>query len=198
MEYPEPLERLIGHLKRFPSIGPKSAQRLAFYILSCSNDQVNGLAQALVDVKSKIGVCKLCGNISEDAECLICQDRQRQSGVLCVVATARDLLAVERTRAFRGRYHVLGGLVSPLDGVGPEDLSFGELVRRIDSEQITEVIVATNPTVPGEATALLLQRILGDRPVKLSRLALGLPMGSDLLYADEATLGQALSARRQM
>lgn len=196
--FPEPLERLVEELQRLPTIGPKTALRLAFHLLGAPSEEVQALASAMVEVKEKLRPCGRCGNLSDRELCALCRDPRRDPALLCLVATARDLLAVERTREFRGTYHVLGGLISPLDGIGPDQLRVAELLERLDSEPIREIIVATNPTVAGEATALYLHRILGARSLKVTRLALGLPMGSDLEYADELTLGRAFAGRREM
>ncbi len=198
MEYPEPLERLVEELQRLPTVGPKTALRLAFHLLSAPVEEVEDLAAAMVDVKRKLVSCQRCGNLSERGTCALCRDPRRDPSTLCVVATVRDLMAVERTREYRGLYHVLGGLISPLDGVGPGQLRIGSLVERLDSEPVAELLVATNPTVAGEATALYLHRLLGNRALRITRLALGLPIGADLEYADEVTLGRALSGRREM
>lgn len=196
--FPEPLERLVEELQRLPTIGPKTALRLAFHLLGAPTAEVEALARAMVEVKERLGPCARCGNLSERDLCALCRDPRRDPAVLCVVATVRDLMAVERTREFRGSYHVLGGLISPLDGVGPGELRVSQLLDRLEREPVEELVLATNPTVAGEATALYLHRILEGRPVKVTRLALGLPMGSDLEYADEVTLGRAFSGRREM
>jgi recombination protein RecR len=198
VDYPEPLERLVQELQRLPTVGPKTAVRLAFHLLAAPVGEVEALASAMVDVKSKLGACDRCGNLSDRSLCSLCRDPRRDPSSLCIVATARDLMAVERTREYRGLYHVLGGLISPLDGIGPGELRIAALLERLDSEPVVEMVVATNPTVAGEATALYLHRLVRDRPVKVTRLALGLPVGADLEYADEVTLGRALSGRREM
>lgn len=196
--FPEPLERLVEELQRLPTIGPKTALRLAFHLLSAPSHEVQALALAMTEVKEKLRPCGRCGNLSDRELCSLCRDPRRDSALLCVVATARDLMAVERTREYRGLYHVLGGLISPLDGVGPDQLRVAEFLERLEGEPVREVIVATNPTVAGEATALYLHRLLSGRTIRVTRLALGLPMGSDLEYADELTLGRAFSGRRDM
>ena len=198
MEYPEPLEQLLEELQRLPTVGPKTALRLAFHVLSAPAEEVEALAEALVAVKRNLGTCARCGNLSSQELCGCCRDPRRDPAVLCVVATARDLMAVERTRDFRGLYHVLGGLISPLEGIGPGQLRIAPLLERLDCEPIQEVVLATNPTVAGEATALYLHRLLKERSVRVTRLALGLPMGADLEYVDEVTLGRAFSGRREM
>ncbi len=198
MDYPEPLERLVQELQRLPTVGPKTALRLAFHLLCAPVEEVEDLAAAMVDVRRKLVSCQRCGNLSDSGTCALCRDPRRDPSTLCVVATARDLMAVERTREYRGLYHVLGGLISPLDGVGPGQLRLAGLVERLESEPVVEVVLATNPTVAGEATALYLHRMLRGRPIKVTRLALGLPVGADLEYADEVTLGRAMSGRREM
>lgn len=197
-EYPEPVERLLEALMRLPTIGPKSATRLAFFLLHAPSEQVETLAEAMLDVKRRIGSCERCGNLSDTPLCGICTDPRRDSVSLCVVGDPRDVLALERTGEYRGRYHVLGGLISPMDGVGPERLNIDGLLARLEPEGVGEVILATNPTVAGEATALYLHRLLEGRCVRVTRLAQGLPMGADLEYADEVTLGRALQGRREL
>jgi len=181
-----------------PTVGPKTALRLAFHLLSAPESQVEALAHSLLDVRRKLTTCVRCGNLSDSELCVPCRDPRRDPSVLCVVATTRDLMAVERTREFRGLYHVLGGLISPLDGVGPAELRIQSLLDRVETESPSEVVLATNPTVAGEATALYLQRLLSGRNLRVTRLALGLPVGSDLEYADEVTLGRAFAGRREM
>jgi len=181
-----------------PTVGPKTALRLAFHLLSAPDSQVRALAQSLLDIKSKLTTCERCGNLSDAGLCAVCRDPRRDPSVLCVVATTRDLMAVERTREFRGLYHVLGGLISPLDGIGPAQLRIQPLVDRLETESPSELVLATNPTVSGEATALYLSRLLSAKSFRVTRLALGLPVGSDLEYADEVTLGRAFAGRREM
>lgn len=198
MTLPEPLERLVEELQRLPTVGPKTASRLAFHLLAAPDAQVQALAQSLLDVKSKLRTCVRCGHLSDTELCGVCRDPRRDPSVLCVVATTRDLMAVERTREFRGIYHVLGGLISPLDGIGPSELRIQALLDRLEVEVPGEVVLATNPTVAGEATALYLFRLLAARNLRITRLALGLPVGSDLEYADEVTLGRAFAGRREI
>ena len=181
-----------------PTVGPKTALRLAFHLLSAPDAQVQALAQSLLDVKSKLRTCSRCGHLSDKELCAVCRDPRRDTSVLCVVATARDLMAVERTREFRGLYHVLGGLISPLDGIGPSELRIQALLDRLEVEKPGELVLATNPTVAGEATALYLFRLLSARNLRITRLALGLPVGSDLEYADEVTLGRAFAGRHEI
>lgn len=196
--YPEPFERLLEELQRLPTVGPKTALRLAFHLLEAPPAEVEDLARALSGFRVGLGLCQVCGHLSEGSRCGVCQDPRRDGRCLCVVATPREVMAIERTREYHGLYHVLGGLISPLDGIGPEQLALGSLVRRLESGGIQEVILATNPTVAGEATALFVGQMLEGQPVKVSRLAFGLPMGADLDHADELTLGRSLSARRPL
>ena len=193
--YAEPLEKLIEQLCRLPGIGPKSAQRLAFYILSIPRDEAEGLASAILELKDRIVFCRTCFNISEGETCGICSDSRRDDTVLCIVEEPRDIIAIERTGAFRGKYHVLGGAISPIDGVGPDELRIRELVARLARGAVSEVIVATNPNAEGEATALYIARLIRPMGAKVTRIASGLPVGGDLEYADEVTLGRAMSGR---
>lgn len=195
---PETVARLINEFARLPGIGPKSASRLTFYLLRGSGDQALDLAQALQDLKEHTRYCSVCFNITEQNPCLICQDTTRDQHILCVVEEPLDVLAIERARAFNGRYHVLHGAISPVEGIGPEDLRVDELVQRVQSEEFSEVILATNPTLEGESTALYLQRRLAGVPVRLTRLARGLPVGGDLEFTDEITLGRALEGREEL
>jgi recombination protein RecR len=192
------VQDLIDELGRLPGIGPKSAQRIAFHLLSADPVDVNRLASVLTEVKQKVRFCAICGNVSADEQCRICRDPRRDPTVLCVVEEAKDVVAIEKTREFRGRYHVLGGAISPIDGVGPDDLRITELVNRLASGEVTEVILATDPNLEGEATATYLARWLTPLGVKISRLASGLPVGGDLEYADEVTLGRAFEGRRML
>ncbi|MFB3817927.1 MAG: recombination mediator RecR [Candidatus Methylomirabilales bacterium] len=195
---PGPLATLIEQLVRLPGIGPKSAQRLAFHLLKVPREEAAALAEAVLGLKDKIRTCAQCGNISEEELCGICRDPRREATLLCVVEEVNDLLAIEKTREFRGLYHVLGGSLSPLDGRGPEQIRGKELLQRLEAGVIREVILATNPNVEGEATALYLLRLLKAHPVRVTRIARGLPMGGDLEYADEATLARALEGRREI
>jgi len=194
--YAAAVQELIDCLGRLPGIGPKSAQRVAFHLLKVDNEEANRLARAIVEVKEKVGFCSLCFNISEGELCQICSDTRRDEHVLCVVEEPRDVVAVERTREFRGRYHVLQGAIDHLQGVGPDQLKIRELIQRVGAEGITEVILCTNPNLEGEATALYLSRVLDVPGLTVSRIASGLPVGGDLEYADELTLGRALEGRR--
>jgi recombination protein RecR len=196
--YPEPVARLIEALQRLPGIGPKTAQRLTFFLLKRPAEEVRELAEALLAVKERIVYCRTCFNVTDEDPCRICRDPGRDSGVLCVVEEPNDLLAMERTGEFRGRYHVLLGALSPLEGIGPEDLKVRELLARLDAGGVAEVILATNPNVEGEATALYLARLLRPLGVRVTRIARGLPVGGDLEYADQVTLSKALEGRREI
>jgi recombination protein RecR len=192
------LARLIEELTKMPGIGPKSAQRLALYLLRASAEDAAALANAILKVKEAIHACPVCFNLTDAEMCDICADPQRDLKTVCVVSDARDLLAMERAGGYRGRYHVLQGLVSPMDGVGPESLRIEELLRRVCEEGATEVILATNPTVEGDATAVYLAGLLKPLGAKVTRIALGLPMGGDLDYADDVTISRSLEGRREM
>jgi recombination protein RecR len=192
------LELLVEELKKLPSVGQKSAQRLAMYLLKAPKEEALRLADAIRVVKERVGLCSVCGNFSEQDPCLICSDPQRDAAVLCVVEQAVDVVALERTAHFRGRYHVLGGALSPLEGVNPEDLRIQPLLARIREGEVREVILATNPNVAGEATALYLSRLLTPLGIKVTRIARGVPMGSDLEYSDLVTLARALEGRREI
>jgi recombination protein RecR len=196
--YEGAVQDLIDELGRLPGVGPKSAQRIAFHLLQTEPVDAQRLADAITRVKATVRFCARCWNISEAEECRICRDPRRDEAVLCVVEEARDVVAIERTREYRGRYHVLGGAISPIDGIGPEELHIKELLRRLDGEAVTEIIIATNPNVEGEATASYLSRLLQPLGVRITRLASGLPVGGDLDYADEVTLGRAFSGRRDV
>lgn len=194
--YEGPIQTLIDELGRLPGIGPKSAQRIAFHLLNSDRDEVERLATALREVVDKVKFCDICFNVSEDTTCRVCRDPRRDQATICVVEESKDVAAIERTREFRGLYHVLGGAISPIDHVGPEDLHIAELLRRLSSPVVTEVILATDPNLEGEATATYLTRLLGPTGITVSRLASGLPVGGDLEFADEITLGRAFSGRR--
>jgi recombination protein RecR len=198
VHYPEPVARLIDALQRLPGIGPKTAQRLTFFLLKRPAEEVRELSQALVAVKDRIVYCQTCFNVTDQDPCRICADPARDGRLLCVVEEPNDLLAMERTGEFRGRYHVLLGALSPLDGIGPEDLKVRELLARLDAGGMQEVILATNPNVEGEATALYLARLLRPLGVRVTRIARGLPVGGDLEYADQVTLSKALEGRREI
>lgn len=194
--YEGPIQDLIEELGRLPGIGPKSAQRLAFHLLQVDIADAERLANAIRAVKQRVRFCRRCFNVSEMEECRICRDARRDPTVLCVVEEPRDVLAIEKTNEFRGRYHVLGGAISPIDGVGPDQLRIRELMVRIGDEDVAEVVLATNPNIEGEATASYVSRLLKSMEVSVSRIASGLPVGGDLEYADEVTLGRAFAGRR--
>ena len=190
------IQDLIDELGRLPGIGPKSAQRIAFHILQTESFDVARLAQLLIDVREKVRFCEICGNVAEQPTCSICRDPRRSPTSICVVEEAKDVVAIERTREFRGLYHVLGGAISPIDGIGPDDLRIAQLLGRLGDGSVTEVIISTDPNLEGEATATYLSRLLVYPGLTVSRLASGLPVGGDLEYADEVTLGRAFEGRR--
>lgn len=194
--YEGAVQDLIDELGRLPGIGPKSAQRIAFHLLAADAEDARRLAEALTEVKLKVRFCEICGNVAESEQCRICQDPRRSVAVICVVEEAKDVVAIERTREFRGKYHVLGGAINPIDNVGPDDLRITELLTRLADGAVQEVILAMDPNVEGEATATYLARMLGPMGLRVTRLASGLPVGGDLEYADEVTLGRAFEGRR--
>jgi recombination protein RecR len=196
--YARPVERLIAELSKLPSIGPKSAQRIAFHVVRGRPDDARALADALREVKERIRPCRRCFNLTEGEECEICTDPRRDASVICAVEDPYDIGPIERTGEYRGLYHVLGGALSPLDGVEPEDLRIAELVERVEKEGTKEIVIATNPNTTGEATALFIAQELKDTPVRVTALASGLPVGGDLEYADEVTLGRAFAGRREI
>ncbi|WP_306369422.1 recombination mediator RecR [Nocardiopsis sp. CC223A] len=196
--YEGAVQNLIDELGRLPGVGPKSAQRIAFHLLSAEQADVKRLVGALVEVKEKVRFCSVCGNVAEEEQCRICRDPRRDPAVICVVEESKDVVAVERTREFRGRYHVLGGAISPIEGVGPDDLRVKELMKRLADGEVTELILATDPNLEGEATATYLARLVKPMGLKVTRLASGLPVGGDLEYADEVTLGRAFEGRRSL
>ena len=189
---------MIDELGRLPNVGPKSAQRIAFHLLAADPTDVKRLAQVLLEVKEKVRFCTICGNVAEDDECRICRDPRRDPSVICVVEEPKDVVAIEKTREFRGRYHVLGGAISPIEGVGPDDLRVRELMTRLADGTVSELILATDPNLEGEATATYLARLVKPMGLRVTRLASGLPVGGDLEYADEVTLGRAFEGRRQL
>jgi recombination protein RecR len=195
---PDPIIRLVEELQRLPGIGPKSAQRLAFYILRTPREQADRLADAIREVKERVTYCSICSNITDDDPCAFCRSEVRDRSIICVVEEPQNVTAVEKTREFKGMYHVLMGVLSPLQGVGPDDLRIKSLLTRIGDGGVREVILATNPTVEGEATALYLARLLKPLGVKVTRIAMGVPVGSDLDYADEVTMHRALEGRREV
>jgi recombination protein RecR len=192
------VQDLIDELGRLPGVGPKSAQRIAFHLLQSDPVDVRRLAQVLLEVKEKVRFCAICGNVAEEVECRICRDPRRDPTIICVVEESKDVQAVERTREFRGRYHVLGGAISPIEGIGPDDLRVKELMTRLADGTITELIIATDPNLEGEATATYLARLIKPMGLAVTRLASGLPVGGDLEYADEVTLGRAFEGRRRL
>jgi len=196
--YEGPVQALIDELGRLPGVGPKSAQRIAFYLLKAPPEDAKRLAASIVDAKDRVSWCRRCYNLAEGDLCNFCRDERRDPHIVCVVEEPRDIVAIERTNEFRGRYHVLQGAISPIEGVGPEQLRVKELLGRIADEEITEVILATNPNIEGEATAMYLARLLKPVGLKVTRIASGLPVGGDLEYADEVTLGRALEGRREV
>lgn len=198
MRYAPPIVRLLEELERLPGVGPKSAQRIMYWLLTAEAEDAHRLADAIVDVKRTIHFCSRCFNFAEGELCAICADSRRDASTLCVVEEPRDLAAIERTGEYAGLYHVLHGAISPIDGIGPEQLKIHELLQRIGQDDVSEVVIATNPNVEGETTALYLARLIKPLEIKVTRIASGLPVGGDLEYADEVTLGRALEARREM
>jgi recombination protein RecR len=193
-----PVQRLIDELSRLPGVGQKSAQRLAFHILNAEEADAQRLADSITEMRSSVHLCSRCYNVTAEEECTICMDLRRDTSEICVVERAQDIPVIERTQLFKGRYHVLGGAMSPIAGIGPDQLRMRELVARIESERVTEIIAATNPTVEGDTTAMYMAKLLKPLGVKVSRLASGLPVGGDLDYADEVTLGRALAGRQEL
>lgn len=198
MQHIPPLTKLVEQFRRLPGIGPKSAFRLAYHVLAMEKEQAGALAAAIVDAKEKIGYCSVCFNLTDCNPCRICQSEERDASLICVVEEPRDVAAMERTREFRGVYHVLHGSLSPLDGIGPEELRLKELLMRLQDSEVAEVIMATNPDVEGEATAMYVARLLKPLGIKVTRIGHGLPVGGDLEYADEVTLSKALENRREI
>lgn len=198
MFYPEPIAKLIDSFSRLPGIGPKTAARLAFYVLRMKEEDTIDFAKALVNVKRQLTYCSVCCNITDTDPCRICSDKTRDNSVICVVQEPKDLVAMERTREFTGLYHVLHGAISPVDGIGPDDIRIAELLRRLGDERVQELILATNPNIEGEATAMYLSRLVKPFGIRVTRIAHGLPVGGDLEYADEVTLSKALEGRREL
>lgn len=194
--YEGAIQELIDELGRLPGVGPKSAQRIAFHILQSESVDIQRLVEAIREVKERVKFCEICGNVSEDVQCRICRDPKRELHAICVVEESKDVQAIEKTREFRGRYHVLGGAISPIEGIGPENLRIKELMARLADGAVTEVILATDPNLEGEATATYLARLIKPLALTVTRLASGLPVGGDLEYADEVTLGRAFEGRR--
>ena len=197
-QYPKPLEILINELSKLPGIGGKTAQRLAFHILSLDEREVNQLAGALTNAKQQMKYCSVCGKLTDTDPCRICSDPARRQDVICVVESPRDVMAMERIREFNGLYHVLHGVISPMEGVGPEDINLKSLITRLQASDVKELIVATNPNIEGEATAMFIARLIKPAGIKVSRIAHGIPVGGDLEYADEVTLLKSLEGRRQL
>lgn len=198
MFFTRPLARLIEEFQKFPGVGPKSAQRMAFHVLNLSQEEAQGLAASIIDAKDKVKHCSLCSHLSAEDPCEICSDERRDRQTICVVSDPRDVIALERTREYRGLYHVLRGLISPLEGKGPDQLSIKDLLMRLQDGEAKEIILAINPTIEGDATVLYLTRLIKPSGVKLSRIAFGLPMGADLEYADDMTLSKSLEGRREI
>ena len=196
--YEGAVQDLIDELGRLPGVGPKSAQRIAFHLLAADPADVRRLTSALTEVKDKVRFCSVCGNVSEQDQCRVCRDPRRDLAVICVVEEPKDVVAIEKTREFRGRYHVLGGAISPIEGIGPDDLRVRELMVRLQDDAVRELILATDPNLEGEATATYLARLVKPMGLRVTRLASGLPVGGDLEYADEVTLGRAFEGRRQV
>ena len=193
-----PVQRLIDELSRLPGIGRKSAQRLAFHLLNTEKADAQNLGTAIIEMREQVRLCIRCYNVTAEEQCLICTDVRRDPSIICVVERAQDIAVIERTQEFKGRYHVLGGSISPIEGIGPDQLRMRELVARLDIEGVQEVIAATNPTVEGDTTALYISKLLSTLDIKVTRLASGLPVGGDLDYADEITLGRALAGRKEI
>lgn len=198
MYYAEPVAKLITELAKLPGVGPKTAQRLAFHLIAAEEAEARRLAEAIIKVKEEIKYCSQCYNITQEDPCRLCQDTSRDSGVLCVVEQPKDIVALEKTREYRGRYHVLLGAISPMEGIGPNDLRLKELLHRLEDGQVKEVILATSPTVEGEATAMYAARLVKPLGIKVTRIAHGLPVGGNLEYVDEITLAKALEGRREL
>ncbi|MCR8636144.1 MULTISPECIES: recombination mediator RecR [Paenibacillus] len=198
MFYPEPLAKLIDAFSRLPGIGPKTAARLAFHVLRMKEEDCIDFAKALVNVKRNLHYCSICCNITDTDPCRICQDKGRDHSIICVVQEPRDLVAMERTREFNGYYHVLHGAISPMEGIGPDEIRIADLLKRLSDERVQELILATNPNIEGEATAMYLSRLVRSFGLKVTRIAHGLPVGGDLEYADEVTLTKALEGRREL
>ncbi len=198
MIYPKSIASLIEHFQRFPSVGPKSAQRMAFYLLRMPKSEVEKFAQSMLDAKENTKTCEICFNLSSTSHCEICTSPQRDKSTICVVAETKDLIAIEKTNEYKGLYHVLQGLISPMDGIGADDIRIKELLNRLTDENVKEVILALSPSVEGEATSLYLNKLIKPFGIKISRIAFGLPVGADLEYADEITIAKAIEGRREL
>ncbi len=197
-QYPKPLARLINEMSKLPGIGSKTAQRLAFYILSLEDKEAEQLAQSILTAKREMRYCSVCGNLTDTDPCSICSDPSRDGTEICVVESPKDVMAMERIREFNGLYHVLHGVISPMDGVGPEDINLMSLLKRLQSSDVKELIIATNPNIEGEATAMYIARLIKPSGIKVTRIAHGIPVGGDLEYADEVTLLKAMEGRREL
>lgn len=198
MHYPEPISKLMESFMKLPGIGPKTAARLAFFVLGMKEDTVLDFAKALVDAKRNLSYCSVCGHITDTDPCHICQDQQRDRTTICVVQDPKDVIAMEKMRDYSGLYHVLQGAISPMEGIGPEDINVPSLLKRLQNEEVQELILATNPTIEGEATAMYISRLVKPSGIRTTRIAHGLPVGGDLEYADEVTLSKALEGRREL
>lgn len=198
MIYPKSIASLIEHFQKFPSVGPKSAQRMAFYLLRMPKSEVEKFAQSMIDAKENTKTCEICFNLSATSPCEICTSPQRDKSIICVVAETKDLIAIEKTNEYKGLYHVLQGLISPMDGIGADDIRIKELLNRLTDDNVKEVILALSPSVEGEATSLYLNKLIKPFGIKISRIAFGLPIGADLEYADEITIAKALEGRREL
>jgi len=197
-QYPRPLGRLINELSKMPGIGGKTAQRLAFHILSLSSEEAAALASSITDAKEQMKYCPVCGNLTDQEPCVICRDKNRRQDIICVVESPKDVMAMERIKEFDGLYHVLHGAISPMDGIGPEDINLKQLIIRLQNSDVKEIILATNPNIEGEATAMYIARLIKPSGIKVSRIANGIPVGGDLEYADEVTLLKAMEGRREL
>lgn len=198
MYYPEPISKLIDSFTKLPGIGPKTAVRLAFFVINMKDADVLDFANALVSAKRELVHCHICGHITDQDPCSICQDHTRDESIICVVEDPKDVIAMERMKEFNGKYHVLNGVISPIDGIGPEDINVTDLIKRLKNEEVKEIILATNPNVEGEATAMYISRLVKPSGIKTTRIAHGLPVGGDLEYADEVTLAKSLEGRREL
>lgn len=198
MYYPEPITKLMDSFSKLPGIGPKTAARLAFFVLNMKDDDVMNFANALVNAKRELTHCSVCGHITDQDPCAICQDTSRDGSVICVVQDPKDVIAMEKMKEFHGKYHVLHGAISPMDGIGPEDINVPDLINRLKDEEVEELILATNPNIEGEATAMYISRLVKPSGIRTTRIAHGLPVGGDLEYADEVTLSKALEGRRDV
>ena len=197
-QYPKPLAKLIGEFAKLPGIGYKTAQRLAFHILSLDDAEAQALADSITEAKREMKYCSICGNLTDQDPCAICSDQSRRTDVICVVESPKDVAAMERIREFNGQYHVLNGVISPMEGVGPEDINLRSLIKRLQNSDVIELIIATNPNIEGEATAMYIARLIKPAGIKVTRIAHGLPVGGDLEYADEVTLLKAMEGRREL